>query len=439
MQSIISSLIRLNNHRKAGVNPLVLYKIYQSLLKSQYFDYREIKLIQFNNIMNLINMAKERSLYYSKLYENITVLNDSLSIFEQLPSISKREIINYANEMVIDSKTADTVATTSGSTGEPLRVKISPEAVMYRIAGRMRFYKWWSISQNDKNVLIWGIRNRDISKAFYHKWIQFFKSQLLINVFELSKSSIHFHIKNINLHNPVFIRGYKSGIVQLAELMVENNIQIVSSRLRLIIVTSEVLYEDEREYLSRVFKCNVANEYGSAESGLFAFECPQGKMHILEEAVLLETNSNNELFVTELNNVSTAIINYKNEDIVHISNNECPCGRKLRCIDKIEGRQNDFILKPDGSKLSQYVFYYIMKEIEQVGFSNAIKRYSVVQTNFNFDFFIIPSDNYNKEVELYIRNRVYELIGENITISIIIVDQIPLEKSGKLRFFRRIE
>jgi len=95
------------------------------------------------------------------------------------------------------------------------------------------------------------------------------------------------------------------------------------------------------------------------------------------------------------------------------------------------------VICPDGTEKSQYIFYYIIKELDDIGLEKSIVKYKIIQNKFLFSILIIPDSNYCDEVENYIRKRLYEEIGCNIEIDLKIVDQIPFEKSGKLRFFKR--
>ena len=124
-------------------------------------------------------------------------------------------------------------------------------------------------------------------------------------------------------------------------------------------------------------------------------------------------------------------------DKVIISSETCKCGRSSRIIESIEGRTGDQILTENGELLSQYLFYYAVKDLDKIGLENSILQYKVIQNKNNFELFIIKGPNYSDAAIEYIKQRMFEKIGGNINIKIKFTEELPKDKSGKLRFFER--
>lgn len=412
-------------------------KTYRFIEKSQYWSDKKMQEYQLVKLNRLLICTKERSEYYQNTLRNLNLPFKTLDLFQNIvPAISKNEIIDNKGQILINKKSKKFKFSTSGSTGDPLVVYISPEAKILRQALVKRFLKWWNIELWDKSVLIWGFKKKNNNNTFPGRLKKYIRNRMDINVFSLNEKTFIGYYKKIEKFKPKYIRGYKSGLLQFAELMELNNLQFKATKLKVVIVTSEVLMPEERSYMERLYRCKVANEFGSAESGLFAYECPEGSMHINEEAVYLY-QKNNDLYVTEFNNSIMPLINYKNDDRVFLSSEKCKCGRNSRVINKIEGRLNDYIIKEDGSKTSQYFFYYLFKELDEVGLSDCIKKYKVIQRSNSFYFYLVKGENFNQKFEVFIKERMINEIGSNIELSFIYCEKIPLEKSGKLRFFKR--
>ncbi len=162
-------------------------------------------------------------------------------------------------------------------------------------------------------------------------------------------------------------------------------------------------------------------------------------MHLQEESIFGWTNTNNEWIVTEFHNKLMPMINYQIEDKVFLSEEKCSCGRSLRLIKKIEGRTGDMIKKPDGNLLSQYIIYYMIEELEEIGLKNCIKNFKLIQKNNVFEFYFIKGNNYSEKAIDYIREQMYKRIDPSISIFFNNVNSLDKEKSGKLRFFLREE
>ncbi|MBZ0183573.1 MAG: hypothetical protein K8F60_14035 [Melioribacteraceae bacterium] len=418
------------------VNPR---KLFLGLIKSQYWDDDQYHSHQVEQLNRLLKSAKESSEFYENKFSNITLpINSIDDFFEKASTINKSEIIKNTDRISTCNYSTGFKHTTSGSSGDPLSLNISPLAEAYRKASVLRFQNWWGIKQTDKSVLIWG---RKTTPHQNNTWLNKIKAQLRnrydINVFELNERSIFTFFSDIEEMRPVYFRGYKSAIIHFAELMEKSKLKFHKTKLKVVIVTSEILLDTEREYLKKIYGCAVANEYGAAEAGLFAYECPNGSMHINEECVLISTNKNNELLVTELFNDFTPLIQYKIGDSIKISDEKCECGRTSRIIETIEGRSSDYVVKPDGTKLSQYIFYYIVKELDDIGFAESILKYKIVQKANKFSFYIVRGKRYKPEILDYISKRITQEIGNEIFVDFNIVDVIEREKSGKLRFFVR--
>lgn len=253
----------------------------------------------------------------------------------------------------------------------------------------------------------------------------------------MNDKTIFSYVKQIDDFDPKYIRSYKSGLYEFARLMEKHKLQFKKADLKVAIVTSETLLDSERKYIENILKCKVANEYGAAEGGFYACECPDGSMHINEETNFITTDINNNAIVTELFNNSMPLINFKNDDKILISNDYCTCGRTSRLIIRIEGRVGDYILCPDGTKKNSFVLAYIIRESVEEGYKGSIKQYRVIQNENKFLMEFVPGENYTEEVSDIIKKRMHKEIGQEIEIEIKLVPQIKREKSGKLRIFIR--
>ena len=423
-------------HRKSKY-PIDPFPIYSMLMESQYYSRQEIESDQVKKINFLLSCVAHVPYYTLNKFSTII---KSVNDVKFLPEISRtdyqKNISSYANSSY---KLKTFLHRTSGSSGVPLSITLSSEAEAYRIAGRLRFKSWYGLNYIDKGVTFWGGASKNIStKGFVYEKLKkvLLNRDLFVSVFCLNKYSIKDIYSQIKGYNPQYIRGYKSGVLQFAKLCDSAGLSLEAFRLRVVIVTSEVLIKDERDYLQNIFQCKVANEYGAVEAGLFAFECPNEGMHVFEESVLVNSNNNREIVSTELNNTASILINYKTGDKINFSDKQCSCGRTLKLLESVEGRTGDTILKPNGEELSQYYFYYFFKNLpEKLKYS--ITQYKIVQEIFIFHIYYIPNDTFHyKVIKMLTENMVSE-IGEEIEIKIYEVEEIPREESGKLRFFNR--
>ena len=441
LKPIIELFWRLYFYKTYRISSQIILKF---LDKSQFWDKEQKESYQLEELNNLLLLSQKCSPYYRCSFQCAALPLPQLSNLSDLPFVTK-EIIrnNYISMKIKENELDATEHTTSGSTGDPLRVLVDNKASAFRIAGRYRFYGWWGVKPYDKNILIWARKasqNATINNGIFAKIkskirLNTIERTFFIDVFKLNCSTIKGYYDHAVKFNPIYLRGYLSGVVQFADLLFNAGLDPTMLNLKLIIVTSEVLHDDQREYLEAAFCCPVANEYGSAESGLFAFDCPQKKLHVFEEAVLLSSMSDGRACVTEYHNKTMPLINYINNDLVSFTESQCNCGRKLKVLSKVEGRATDYVLTAKGEKVSQYLFYYAIKELNDIGLSDCVKKYKVTQKGLIITFCIIKGRHYSEEATKYLKERVRKALGEEINIEFQFVNEIPREKGGKLRFF----
>ena len=415
------------------------YRIYTELLLSQYKSLADIMIDQELNLNTILQSALNNNKYYSDIF---TIKKDiKLDQLKDLPCLTKADILNNFNNIYSKYSAKEFEHITSGSTGQPLKIISSNLSEAHRAAQRLRFYSWWDIKPSDANVLVWGKMETDTkpNNSLLKRFGLPFKEQsFIINVFELNTSSIKYYYNQILKIKPKYIRGYTSAIFQFANLLEQCKLNGVKLGLKVAITTSEILLSHQKNYIEKILNVRVADEYGAAEIGLFAYDCPEGGKHICEELLYIFTNEENEVITTDLHNYSMPLINYKIGDKIYISDKPCKCGRSSRIIERIEGRTGDNILTENGEYLSQYLFYYAVKELDKLGLSNSILQYKVMQDNMVFEFIIVKGNNFTDKVENYLHKRMIDKIGKNITVNFRYVDEIPKEKSGKIRFFQRI-
>ena len=389
---------------------------------------------QLEKFNQLLDSAKNETEYFSERQNEFLDKYDDLdSIGSQFPKLTKKIIINESKSLNNPNIAEGFKHSTSGSTGKPLSVWVSNFAEAQRKARLARFLNWWGAETYDRNVLIVGVN--DSYNTMWGNFKNWMRNRKIINVLDLKDETIHKYYHLIDSFQPAYIRGYTSGILQFAKLMQKFDLKFSTDFLKVVIVTAEVLVEDDRKFMEEVLQCKVANEYGAAEFGIIANECPHGSMHINEESILISTDDDQNAIITDLFNDKMPLLCYKNEDRMVLSNRLCDCGRTLKIIDRIEGRSGSLIKCPDGSEKNMYLFYKIISDVQKNVKDNCIQQFKVFQNGMNFKFEIIPKEGFDESVSNYIIKKMEDEIGKGIKTKIVLVESIKREKSGKLKFF----
>ncbi|MCI5120395.1 MAG: phenylacetate--CoA ligase family protein [Candidatus Electrothrix sp. AUS4] len=263
-----------------------------------------------------------------------------------------------------------------------------------------------------------------------------------MSAFSYSLLSMQQYRRKILNFKAAYFYGYVSMIEEYAKYIKECEHKKILTHLKAIITTSEVLHDSQRKLIEDVFHTKVYNEYGCGEVGTVAHECECGNMHISAENMIVEILDGDrpcevgelgEIVVTELNNTAFPLIRYRLGDFGALDDKSCPCGKKLPILKNIQGRAYDTIQSSDGRRFHGEFFMYIFEEAEKRGYG--VAKFQVVQVDLQTILIkIVPSVRYQKKsfehlVTEYIRGG----IEKEILCQFEIVNDIPREKSGKLR------
>jgi phenylacetate-CoA ligase len=234
---------------------------------------------------------------------------------------------------------------------------------------------------------------------------------------------------------PDVMETYPSILKLMARFIREKNIQGIAPKK--IFTEAELLSDIDRKEIETVFGGELTDLYGTVEFGIVAWECKQHPgYHINADTVLVEAIKDNqqvygeegEMVCTDLTNYTMPFIRYALGDIVIISKAKYNCGNNFPVIELIQGRSNDFITLPSGKVISPLLLGVCLEQIEGIG------QYRLVQESKDIlNVQIMKGENFNEATISEFKKALRETLDDNIHININIVDEIPREKSGKIR------
>jgi len=135
--------------------------------------------------------------------------------------------------------------------------------------------------------------------------------------------------------------------------------------------------------------------------------------------------------VTNLDNWGYPIIRFYLNDLAKTIQNghDCSLGIGLGTLEGLVGRDQDVLRLASGRIMYCHYFHNLIKYVR------GVRQYQVIQKKLDlFELNILPEgETFSHEQENYIQEVVREHL-EGSTINIKIVDNIPKDPSGKLRF-----
>jgi len=160
---------------------------------------------------------------------------------------------------------------------------------------------------------------------------------------------------------PVVLAATPSDVLELLEGMTPGR-DLTGLGLRALCLHSEPVSPDERAHFEAVFGCPVRINYYCNEVWAIAAECEHGRLHEFSDNVVVELlgadgepvpdGTPGEVVVTGLNGFVQPFIRYRLGDVaVRSTRQGCRCGRALPVLERIEGRDDDVFVHPDGRRI----------------------------------------------------------------------------------------
>ena len=412
------------------------YNHLKQLEKSQWYSQDELKQIQWRKLNFILNHAYENVPMYRQKFKSVDMKPEDIKKpgdMLKLPIVTKEDFRNNFPEKCTAKnmhKTQWIYNSTSGSTGNPFEFIMDKNLVGVKNANYFRYMSWASVMPGDKFIKLWGQHDEEFKKELFTSYAL---RQLELSCFDIdSRKNEYYNV--IRKYKPKAIESYTSALVKLCMLMRDDGIDI---NVESAIVSAETLYEKDRKLIEDVLSCKVFNRYGSREFGNVAQECEeQCGLHISSECFYIEIINNGEtvspsesgkLIITSFDNLAMPFIRYDIGDMGTPTDEICSCGRGLPLVKSVDGRITEFITMPSGKLVPYLYFNYFFEQ-----YGAYIKQFQVIQKQIDFiEINIITTDSYTSKIEEKILESLKGYLGEEIGLSIKLVDGIPLTKAGK--------
>ncbi|WP_111683177.1 phenylacetate--CoA ligase family protein [Winogradskyella tangerina] len=332
---------------------------------------------------------------------------------------------------------------TSGSSGDPFifaKDKWSHALTWAEIINR---FSWYGIDFNaSKQARFYGI---PLDKKGYYKerFKDWLSSRYRFSVFDLSDAAFSRALKIFNSKKFDYINGYTSPIVQFAKYLQRNNIVLstVCPSLKVAIVTSEMLFDDDKALLEAQFGVPVVNEYGASELDLIAFQNPSDEWQMNSETLYIEILDDKDqvlpygeegrIVITSLYNKAHPFIRYDIGDIGVLDEQST---LRKPILKKLIGRTNDIAILPSGKTAAGLTFYYITKSV--IENDGNVSEFIIEQTALDqFVVKFVSREPLSDEQKTKISKAMEQYLEPGIFISFERVDVLDRSKSGKLKQF----
>lgn len=347
----------------AGYRNPSVYKCYKALKRSEGFTIQQLDELQYRKLKETLLFAQEYSVFYRNKFAessfNPSTDFNSLADIQKVPVISKADLLRFNTEIHANYPFRKVFKSeTSGTSGQVLKFDKDEYWDSFNRAAIMRGYSWHGVNVWDKNGYFWGY-NINAKKRLKVRIQDFLQNRF--RLFSYDEKSIRKFVHK--LKSATYLSGYSSMIYEVAKIINSEKIDTNHFKLKMIKGTSEKIFDSYQTEVQKAFGLKIISEYGAAESGIIAFECPHGNMHINTEGVYVE-EENGEIIITNLVARSFPIIRYKLGDYITLKPGDfkCSCGMQHPVIESVTGRVGKLVYGKEKNYPS-LTFYYVFKNL----------------------------------------------------------------------------
>jgi len=339
------------------------------LERTQWLDPRQILGHQFEQLRVLIDHARTQVPYYRDHLHRAQIFSLgglSPSSFARWPVLSRGDVLGAADALLARKRPAahGEIAwnTSTGSTGQPVRVATSALSALFRDALVLRSHFWYGLDLNQKFAAIrpgshgssTGVNWGSATHATFDTGpgVRFgINEDLLVQLEWLCKEA------------PAYLlaRGHT-----LWSLIHESRTTgLRPAGLKALLSFADRIPDDLRELARDTWQVPVFDTYSAGEFGALALQCPEhDHMHVQAENVLVEILREDgsacapgevgRVVVTDLHNFAMPLIRYAIGDYAE-AGVACPCGRGLPVIRRIAGRASNMAIDAEGRRYWPFV------------------------------------------------------------------------------------
>lgn len=415
--------------------------IKQAMEQQQWWSLQAIQTLQLQRLKQLLQSAKQYVPYYQQLLQSLDVERDirSLADLSNIPFLTKPLIREHLDALKANNAQGLSRFNTGGSSGQPLIFYIGKDRVSHDVAAKWRATRWWDVDIGDKEIVLWGSPIELGAQDRVRQIRDYVLRTQLLPAFEMSDAKIEDFIRQIKAVKPKMLFGYPSAFALIAKYAQKHQIQLNQQGIKVAFVTSEKLYDEQRQLIEQTFGCPVANGYGGRDAGFLAHQCPSGGMHITADDVIIEivdseghvlpAGQSGEIVVTHLSTSSFPFIRYKTGDVGVLDDQMCACGRGLPLLKEIQGRTTDFIIAKDGTVMHGLALIYIVRDL------SGIEAFKIEQLSLDLTrVYLQPDEHFDAACIPDIEAGFKARLGQGVSIDVQVVDSIPKEQSGKFRY-----
>ncbi len=372
-----------------------------------------------------------------------TLVPNKMTTWEDLPILTKADLQQPLHQRLSKGYTTTSIhkGKTSGSSGHPFTYARDKFCHAMTWAAFDQAYQAHGIDLNRSlEARFYGISSGGFPR-FKEQLKDFVGNRHRFSIFDMNDAVLAGYVDRFRESEYHYINGYTSSIVLFAKYLQRQNLILkkVCPTLKACIVTSEMLFEDDRELLEKVLSVPVINEYGSSETGLIAIQNVDGAMVLNTNTLFIEVvdmqnkpvadGTVGKILITDLFNKAHPFIRYEIGDLGSISTKN-----RKRVLQRLQGRTSDIARLPNGKVIPGLTFYYVTKSV--INEQSTVTEFIIIQKKpllFQIQYVAVTALTIKEQQQIQKAMATYA--DASILVEFMHLEQLNRSKRGKLKQF----
>lgn len=401
--------------------------------KVDFLSAKELKLIQEEKLLKLLNFAVDNTQFYEELLEFRS--DNSIDWLKKFPILTKEKLRNEQEKLISKSNKKGLIKiSSSGSSGISSTVYMSKKERSFLQAGNVHWWEW-SGYKIGMPIIQTGISTK---RGFLKSIKDIIFRTTYVSAFAHSEEQIIIVLKKAQ-NKKHFLVGYASSLNVMAEIAIKYNINISFSG---VVSLGDKLFNHYRDNIEAAFSCCVKDTYGASEGFLisaegndnFKFQYISSHQVYIE---ILDDNGNEvpdgemgNIVVTRLDGYTMPLIRYKLGDLgIMLPKQKYPKKRMFKqpLLQQIVGRETDIVKTNNGKILIVHSFTGIFEHIPEI-YQFKVIQYAIDGITIEF----VKNQDFKRDILNNIESQIHLMIGSiNFKIDFREVKFIPTSNSGK--------
>lgn len=417
------------------------------ILSADKWTREEVDAFQLDNINRVLQLATKRSSFYRNYYASMGIdvgYMSSLSDIKKLPTISRQVVIENTDEMLVVKKDRVDIdyVTTGGTGGVPMRFYIDSGRSSIEYAYLNAGWNRIGFKLGDTKAVLRGRVVSSGSSTSSHRLHDPLLREHYYSSFHLSDTNVEDYLIHIGTLGPCFLHIYPSTAYLLARHVRKSGAKAPANILG-ILAESEIVYEEQREFVKSVFGCPYFSSYGHSEKLVAAAECERtghyhfwptyGLVELLDEDgnEITERGKVGEIVATGFMNVAMPFIRYRTGDRAEYVGEHCEaCGRVGKVVSNIRGHNiQELLVAKDRSLIP-----WSAVNMHDDTFDN-VMQFQFFQDRPGFATIrVVVRDHFDSYDVSKIEQNFTRKFGDRLSAKVEVVPRIELTDRGKSVF-----